>query len=90
MITDLGPARIGVNPDKGRFPGEQPEPREACSSETYKVNPTFCFARIRPNPIRIREWPGCDNWRVWYIFQSYGPRSAAGISNGSPLPHEKG
>ena len=46
MITDLGPTRIGINPDKGWFQGS------SHSAETYQTTP-LCCARYRPKtPIR--------------------------------------
>ena len=68
MITDLGPTQIGVRPDKVWFQGS------SRGAETYKAIPLFA-PEIDLRHLRLAYTNTI--WGLRYLFQSYGPRSAA-------------
>ena len=59
MITDLGPTRIGVSPDKVWFQGS------SRSAETFKAFPLFA-PEIDLRHIRLAYTNNI--WGVWYLF----------------------
>ena len=60
MITDLGPTRIGVIPDKVGFQGS------SRSAETYKATPLFFAPEIDLRHIRLAYTNNI--WGLRYLF----------------------